>query len=34
LALFLENRPEIVEFEPVSAREWKEFLKGLASEKA
>lgn len=34
LALFLENRPEIVEFEPVSDKEWKEFLRGLEGESA
>lgn len=34
LALFLENRPEIVKFEPVSEREWKEFMRGLESDKA
>ncbi len=33
LAVFLENRPPIVGFDPVSDKEWKGFLKGLESEK-
>jgi hypothetical protein len=32
LALFLENRAPIKEFEPVSEREWKEFVKGVRNE--
>ena len=32
LALFLENRPVIVEFKPVAAKEWKQFVRELESE--